>query len=80
MWYCVWNGEQICTCVTRKSARYIARTLNGVLRRLQRQPWVDTNSIIAQLANYLSQAVLPNNGFQPVMLEGLVNVPPVANA
>jgi hypothetical protein len=65
LWLVAWNDTIVAVAPNKRRARALARVGNDWLDRLQLQAYTDTSGLVTQLQDYLANAVLPDQGWNP---------------
>lgn len=67
VYWVYFGGVPVMAAPFRRRARGLARVANDLLRRMQRQAFVDLSAFVPSLEEYLRAASDPEGGFSPVM-------------
>jgi Lipase (class 3) len=70
IWYVTFGGVAIAVGPRRRKAGLLAQAGNAMLRRLQRQAYVDPVAFKNQFAAYLEAAADPTSGIRPTLVIG----------
>lgn len=71
IWSVYLNGQAVAVGPTKKRARGLARLGNGLLRRLQRQAFVDPANLLAQIGSVIEMMSDPAGDFRPSLRTSL---------